>query len=228
AYCGIEDLERIAVIPQGNHIDDYPNEIGREAARAALGVAAEPLMFLFLGRVRPYKGVFELIDGFVRAALPRGSLLHIAGKTHGERDRLRLKKRCRKTPSVTLHYGFVEAERVQVFMNAADFVVLPYRDILSSGAAILATSFGKAIVAPDLGPLREAVAPEGAILYDPAATGALARALEAAARAAPQSAEMGERNLAVARAWPWSSMAECTRALYLRVMEGRTARAATE
>lgn len=222
ACCGLADAERIAVIPQGNHIDDYPNEISRAAARAALGVAEGACLFLFLGRVRPYKGVFELIDAFRAADLPADCALHIAGKTHDERERLRLKKRCRKAPRVVLHYGFVEVERVQVFMNAADFVVLPYRDILSSGAAILATSFGKAVVAPDIGCLREAVAADGAILYDPDAAGGLARALEAAAGARSRSAAMGEANLALARAWPWSSMAECTRALYLRVMAGRT------
>lgn len=53
------------------------------------------------------------------------------------------------------------------YMKAADVMVLPYRDIINSGSAILGMSFGKAIIAPHLGCIPEILKSEGGILYDP-------------------------------------------------------------
>ena len=46
---------------------------------------------------------------------------------------------------------YIPDAELQVWLRAADVVVLPFRDILTSGSAILALSFGRAVVAPALG-----------------------------------------------------------------------------
>ena len=218
-FCGDEVAKRVEVIPIGNHIGVYPNHVGRTASRERLGVAPQQTMFLFLGRIRTYKGVFELIDAFATAAPSSPCVLHIAGKTSGDEARLRLKRRCKKSGNVVLHYGFVPDDEIQVYMNAADFVVLPYLDILSSAATVLATSFGKAIVAPRLDCLTEFVHPEGAILYEPSEPKGLARAIESAALARERAETMGRLNLEVAAKNPWSLSAERTNQLYRRVLD---------
>ncbi|MFH0945717.1 MAG: glycosyltransferase family 4 protein [Planctomycetota bacterium] len=223
-FCGKEIADRVEVIPLGNHIGVYPNEVGRTAARQRLGVEPRQIMFLFLGRIRPYKGVFELIDAFAEAAPNNPCVLHIAGKTSGEETRLRLKRRCKKTPGVVLHYGFVPDDEIQVYMNAADFVVLPYLDILSSAATVLAASFGKAVIAPRLPCLTEFVHPEGAILYEPGEPRGLAGAIEAAAPARERAEEMGRLNLEVAERNPWSLSAERTARLYRRILDRKVPR----
>jgi glycosyltransferase involved in cell wall biosynthesis len=67
-------------------------------------------------------------------------------------------------------------------MNAADVVVLPYRHVTTSGAALLAFSFGKPIIAPALPGFLELMHdnPELGLLYDPVAFHGLADALRQA------------------------------------------------
>lgn len=219
AALGPRLAERTTIIPHGHYADDYPNAIAGAVAREELGIDRGPLVFLFLGRVRPYKGVFELLDAFAAADLPAGARLVVAGKASGERLRVRLKRRCGRRPGVDLHYGYVPSERVQVFMNAADVVVLPYRDALTSGAAVLAASFGKPIVAPALGCLAELLDREGAWLYDPADAEGLRASLEQAARDGDRYAAMGAHNRRRVVQWSWPVVARLHLDVYRRVTE---------
>src|SRR5690606_40109602 len=68
---------------------------------------------------------------------------------------------------VHLHPHFVPDAEIQVYMNAADAVVLPYHDVLTSGAVVLAMSFGKACIAARIGCIPDMLDDAGAILYDP-------------------------------------------------------------
>jgi beta-1,4-mannosyltransferase len=52
-------------------------------------------------------------------------------------------------------FEFVKKEDVSMFMQAADLVVLPYRSIFNSGSALLALSFNKPVLLPDLGAMGE-------------------------------------------------------------------------
>ncbi|HLY39427.1 MAG TPA: hypothetical protein VKU61_15390, partial [Candidatus Binatia bacterium] len=120
---------------------------------------------------------------------------------------------------------------VQVFMNAADLVVLPYRAVLSSGAAMLALSFGRGIVAPRVGCLAELERTGAAILYDPAVADGLAAALRRALDA--DAAALGERARRFARSLSWDAIARRHLAVYgftpsLTVLARPSDRAAAE
>ena len=52
-----------------------------------------------------------------------------------------------------LHH--IEDEDVQVYFNAADIVVLPFKKNTTSGSALLALSFGKPIIAPLIGSIND-------------------------------------------------------------------------
>ena len=141
----INDPSRIHIIPHGNYIGCYPNHISRREAREKLGLAQGTTVFLFLGRIQPYKGVLELIREF--KTLPPDSCLVIAGMADAEMAQT-IRQEIGGTKNIIFHSGFVSDERIQCYMNASDAVVLPYRQILTSGAAMLAMSFGRACVAP--------------------------------------------------------------------------------
>src|SRR5262249_23292444 len=125
-----------------------------------------------------------------------------AGRTAGSADALGDAGRAER---VRLHLRHVRDAEVQVFLNAADLVVLPYRAVLTSGAAMLALSFGRGIVAPRVGCLADLERSGAAILYDPAAPdglpGALARALDA------DPVALGERARRFARSLSWDAIA---------------------
>ena len=203
----------IRVIPHGHYTDAYASNIDRGEARRRLGLPAEGVVFLFLGHIRPYKGVLELVTAF--RSLPHASLrLVIAGKPLDAEAERAVTADCEGDERIMLRCGFVPDSEVQVFMNAADAVVLPYRDVLTSGAAVLAMSFGKACIGPRIGCLRDLLTEAGAISYDGADADGLRTALEAAVERHGALASMGEHNRTVAAAWHWEGVAKQTARLY--------------
>jgi glycosyltransferase involved in cell wall biosynthesis len=91
-------------------------------------------------------------------------------------------------------------------------VVLPFRDILTSGSAILALSHGRPVIAPAMGCLPGTLPADATFLYDPDAEGALAGAMREAVGS--DLAAMGQRARAYADTIEWAPIAEQTAALY--------------
>ena len=219
-----EPVPTVAVIPHGHYIDAYPNTITRADARRALDIPLTAhrspfTVFLFLGLLRPYKGLEELLPAFRSLPDPNAALL-IAGRPRPSDYAARLAAQAGDDPRVRWHTHFVSAQEVQLWMNAADAVVLPYRQITTSGAAMLAWSFGKPVIAPALPAFVEpmAAAPFLGLLYDPAEPDALAKTLRQATTIDWQSRH--EPILAWAAQCDWASIGQQMAALYQRVLDG--------
>jgi glycosyltransferase involved in cell wall biosynthesis len=217
----------IAVIPHGHYIDAYPNTITRADARRALHLPLtinhspftinhSPTL-LFLGLLRPYKGLEELLPAFRSLPDPNAVLL-IAGRPRPSDYAARLAAQANDDPRVRWHPHFVPVDEVQLWMNAADAVVLPYRQITTSGAAMLAWSFGKPVIAPALPAFGEPMtgAPFLGLLYDPTAPDGLAEALRQATTIDWQSRH--EPILAWARQFDWPGIGRQLARLYQRTM----------
>lgn len=207
--------EKIATIFHGNYLESYENVVGTAAARTALGVTDATVVLLFFGWVRPYKGVKEMIRAF-RGLQGSGLRLVIAGQAHDSGFVQELEREAEGDERVIFRIGRVPDEEIQLYMNAADAVVLPYREILTSGAVILAMSFGRACIAPRIGCIPDLLDEHGAVLYDPEDGDGLTKSLQVAVDLAGCLAEMGERNLEKARAWGWDRVAAETAGLYAR------------
>ncbi len=143
----------ITVIPHGHYRDAYPNTISREQAKALLNLPPEIPVLAFVGQLRTYKGIPELLTAF--AELEGDARLLIAGKPIPPEDAPHLETLAARDARVRLELGFVPDDRLQVFLNAADLIVLPYRQILNSGSALLALSFNRPVLAPAIGSLPE-------------------------------------------------------------------------
>ena len=214
---GLTDRARFAVIPHGHYADNYPNEINRATAREKLGLDASERAFLFLGAVRPYKGVLELIDAFRTLAAERTSLV-IAGQPLNDDFARDIETAGAGLDNVLFRPGFVQDDEIQIYMNAADVVVLPYRHIVSSGAVLLAMSFGKPCIAPAIGCLAEVLDDSGAFLYDPGDETGLLESMRRAVEAEDGLAQMGRHNREKAAQWTWEKAADATKALYERCL----------
>ena len=171
---------RLLQIPHGHWIGYYPVTQSREEARRELGVEPGRRMFLFIGLCKPYKN----LDGLVRAfrELPGDAVLVVAGK-FPDRDYLDLVAGLADgDPRIVLHPGFVADDRMQTYLHACDYVVVPYREILTSGTAMLALSFGRPVISVALGFLKDVVTVEVGLLFAPddpeGLRGALLRALD--------------------------------------------------
>ncbi|MCX7707691.1 MAG: glycosyltransferase [Anaerolineae bacterium] len=193
----------VVTIPHGHYLTAYPNEIGRVAARDRLELPQDAFVFATLGLLRPYKGLEELVPAF-RALTEEKAYLVLAGQPESPTYAERLTALIAGDPRIRLRPGLVPNEEVQVYLNAADAVVLPYRQITTSGAALLAFSFGRPIVAPAIGAFPNLVAGCRGILYDPHQPEGLAAALEQARRTDWSDAR--DEIIAWVRQFDWSKI----------------------
>lgn len=196
--------DKLKVIPHGNYIGVYPNEASPASSRQLLGIPESARVFLFLGRIEPYKGVFDLMEAFLQ--LPSDSHLLVAGKVADPSLLPELEKRAELSDRIHVHPRRIPEEELQHFYHAADVVVFPFQKILTSGSLVLAMSFGKAVVAPKVASIEEILPEDGVRWFEPGKDGTLAEAMKAWPQEALGSA--GEKNYQRARSWDWKSIAE--------------------
>jgi glycosyltransferase involved in cell wall biosynthesis len=131
----------------------------RGAARRSLELPPERRVALFLGLIRPYKGVDLLLDA--AASLPEGSdwFVVVAGEPWGALgDRLQARaSEAALAERVRLELGWVADDRMRALLAAADLVVLPYRSGSQSAVAPLALGHGIPVLATAVGGLPEVV-----------------------------------------------------------------------
>lgn len=209
----LKDKDKIHVVPHGHYIDFYENKIDRTTARQQLNIPESSLVFLFLGWIRGYKGVLELIQTFKQLSYSNTHLV-VAGKPWTEELDEVLKQETAEHDNITFVSGFVPDEEIQVYMNAADVAVFPYRDILTSGAVLLAMSFNKACIAARKCCIGEVLDDSGAFLYDPDDAEGLSQSIGDAVQRRTDLAQMGEYNYEVVQQWSWNRVAELTIKLY--------------
>lgn len=205
---------KLHTIPHGHFLDSYPNAVGQTEARTRLGLDPAGLLLLHFGQIRPYKGVFELLDAFESLEAPSVAVL-IAGRPWDEATAEALRVRAQRNPRIHLYLDFVPDEEVQIYLNAADVVVLPYRGVLTSGSAMLAMSFGRAVVMPRSGCAEEMLAGEhGALLYDATGDGDMSLKQAMQHMLCRDLASMGEHNRKRAECFGWDAIAWLTERAY--------------
>jgi glycosyltransferase involved in cell wall biosynthesis len=195
-----------------SYIGVYPNTITRSEARAKLDLCERQRIILFLGTIRAYKGVEQLLDVFQRIP-DKDLVLVIAGKFwHTMPPDRQSDPLFRADKRVVLVPEFIPDADLQAYYNAADAVVLPFTNVLSSGSALLAMSFGCPIIAPDVGCLSELITSETGILYDPFEPDGLYKALLQSLSTDFKS--MGENAYERATQFTWDEMARKTLQVY--------------
>lgn len=179
----------VRVVPHGNYDGVHEGPGSRAEGRRRLGVPSAATLFLFFGKVRAYKGVDTLIDAFdllgadlLGADLPETeqAFLAVAGRQH---DALVLDGLPESTRArLRMLDGAIPSDEVPDLFAAADFAVLPYRDILTSGSLLLAFTQHRPVIAPAFDTVAELVEDGvNGILYDPRDPWGLPEALRRAA-----------------------------------------------
>lgn len=199
-----------------SYVGGYPNDIGREDAREQLELGKDVTVYLFLGRIKPYKGVESLIDTF-RATHDQESRLLIVGEPFDEETGRRIATLAAADSRIIADIRYLPNDRLQVYMNAADVVVLPFRKTHTSGSLMLAMSFGKPVIAPAIASIPEYVDGQSGILFDPADPEALRAALLVAR--GMNLADMGKQAFARVANMGWTDFAASHAAVYARLTE---------
>jgi GT2 family glycosyltransferase/glycosyltransferase involved in cell wall biosynthesis len=183
---------KVLVASHGAYRGVYPDSIARQEARRQLGIHASQTLFVSVGQVRAYKGHDDLLDAFdTHVRLRPNSSLIIAGKPL-QIDCNAIRERATAVPNVRVELRYLDDDELQVYLRAADFAVLPYRSILTSGSVYLALSFGVPVIAPIDGLIEDAIRDgTDGLLYSTVDQGSLERALnDAAAMDAASRARM--------------------------------------
>jgi glycosyltransferase involved in cell wall biosynthesis len=132
-------------------------------AKRQLGIRDDEKTILFFGKIKPYKGVEHLLAAFRQLMVSDGNYrLIIAGEVQkGNQTYLdelqRTVTRELDRGKIILKTHFIPDEETELYLKAADVLVLPYNEIFQSGVLFLAYSFGLPVVATDVGSFREEI-----------------------------------------------------------------------
>lgn len=210
---------KIRVIPHGHFLEQYPNNLSQAGARQKLGLDKDIFVFGFIGYIRPYKGIIQLIKAFRQLDGDNSHLL-IAGMPFDASFGNAVKEATNGDRRIHLYLKFIEDEELQVFLNSTDVMVFPYTRSLTSGSMILAMSFGKAIVTSNCAFVPEVLPPEGGLIYSTENPEGLVMALREILLMDVIS--MGQKNLKQACAVNWQSMAKATVNVYYEILGDST------
>jgi glycosyltransferase involved in cell wall biosynthesis len=122
-------------------------------------------VFLFFGRISPYKGIDELLRAFSKVVqnFP-GIKLVIAGK--GNYSYQVPEELTRSSSLITINRFIAESEIKSLF-EQADVLVCPYRDATQSGVLMTAAAFNTPVIVSNVGALSEYIKEGGkGYVYD--------------------------------------------------------------
>jgi len=146
------------VTPHGHYKGHYKDTLTNEEARNKLDLLPNERVLLHFGNMRSYKNVPNLLRAF-RKTKNSSTRLIIAGNAPGGANldvfRHELEDLVDNDDRIDLHVRFIADDEVEKFFKACDLVVLPYNNIQNSGAAILALTFGRPVLVPNIGAMHE-------------------------------------------------------------------------
>jgi beta-1,4-mannosyltransferase len=152
AEADVPELKRVpALVTRHGHYR-FDMEKAAEPRRAP----GRRLDLVYFGQIRPYKN----LDGLIRAAegmSPDEVRITILGWCKDEAFKRELETLAAKAPAIKLDIRdeFVPQADLETALDDSDGCVLPYRNILNSGAALFALSRNRPVMAPRLGTLPE-------------------------------------------------------------------------
>jgi glycosyltransferase involved in cell wall biosynthesis len=186
----------VRMIEHGGHFERRAH-VDRAEARRHLGLPDDQLAFLSIGFVQPHKGFDRAVHAFAGLDA-HGCRLDVVGSVRVDEPeyvvyRDELADLVAGTPGAHLHDEYVSDWLFDVWLVAADVVVLPYRHIWSSGVLERAKQYGRPVIATRVGGMEGQASDVTQLVDDDRA---LRRAMWAAAGAAEAASERPLRN------WP--------------------------
>jgi beta-1,4-mannosyltransferase len=208
---GVAIRSKASVVRHGNYSASYAMDADRATAlRTRFEIADNETVILFLGALRPYKGVERLIRA-VRAAPPHRRLkCIIAGKPMAAEYARTLQALAEGSDRVRLALGFVDENDVAALHELADAVVIPFERTLTSGSAVLAMTMGKALILPSEASVLDLIDERGGYYFG--SDEGLVEILSSLDRSALK--KMGRHNRQVAAEFSWQTVGELTAKAY--------------
>lgn len=189
--------DKFVVCPEGSYVDYYKNTISINDAKQKLNIKENDFVYLYLGFIKPYKGIENLIENFNKLHIENKKLI-IAGNVL---NKSYFNKIYTENKNIQFVNRFIENDELQYFYKAADVVVLPFNKVENSGSVILAMGFKKVIVAPKMGVLLKRLINQKDFLYK---EGELFQKLELVFKNKNTLIEKGEQNFEELKKYSWN------------------------
>lgn len=137
-------------LPHPSYVGVYPPAMPRQEVEAHLGIPQGVRTIGFVGAIRPYKGVGDLLNAarVVAERLPRIGVV-LAGAT-SEWAMKEVDGHVPHSLPLFRRHTQLSDDEIALWSSACDVIVLPYRGILNSGSLHLAATFGIPVVLPAL------------------------------------------------------------------------------
>lgn len=197
------------LIPHGHYRDWFAAVPRVDATPGTLG---------FVGLIRPYKGIEDLLDAFAATAGGAPELrLRIAGSPASDALARELRARAASDPRVELDLRYLSEEDFATAVLRCSGVVLPYQHMHNSGAVLAALSLDRPVLVPSTevtATLAQEVGPEWITTFEGQLSEVDLRSFAAMAARPPQSApELGARD--------WGDVGVRHRAAFQEAVERR-------
>lgn len=137
------DVEGIpsALVPHGHYRDWYARMPRRERIAGHLG---------YVGLIKPYKGVERLVETFEEVSAGRADVsLRVQGRPADEQVASWLSAAADRIPGLAVTLRYLDEEEFVEAVTESALVVLPYRELHNSGAALAALSLDRPVLVPD-------------------------------------------------------------------------------
>lgn len=159
------DEKKIKVMPHGDFDNYIPDKVlSKSEAREFFGLSPEHNVVLFFGAIKEYKGLDILSNSLPLASLKIDKLAVIIAGEAGDAETKKIVLECKdilsklpKEVMVVFNDKFIPVTEVAKYFIASDVVVLPYRRVTHSGIPHLAYSFGRPIIAANVGDFKEII-----------------------------------------------------------------------
>ena len=159
------DEDKIKVVPHGDFDTFIPDRIlTKSEAKKFFGLSDDLNVILFFGAIKEYKGLDILSNSLLLASKKINNLALIIAGEAGDAETRQIVLNCKdilsKLPNevkVIFHQKYIPDEEVAKYFIASDMVVLPYRGISHSGVLHVAYSFGRPVIASDVGDFKESI-----------------------------------------------------------------------
>ncbi len=217
--------DRLAVIPHGSY-DFFNTDPGltREQARERLGLEPGRFWFLFFGHIAPHKGLDAALEALAMIPdddndMPVGLL--VAGDPGGwSMDPYQMLIADRRLANrLSLHIGHIPFDEVQLYVKAADAVLLPYHESSTSGVAHVALGFGKPVVATRVGGMADIIEDgKTGLLAPPGDIESLAAAMRLLARDEACRRQLAQGWAEVHSRFSWENIAGLTSGVYKSIL----------
>ena len=193
---------RLVTMPIGNYAGVYPPPRPAAEFRAAIGLSRGGPLVSCVGQIRPYKGLEQACQAVARLG-PAVSFV-VAGDPPSPGYLRQIRGEIERLSNAVLIDRALGDQEFADLVGASDAILLPYRSVTGSSAALAALSLGSGVIASDLPFFKSLLAdhPLAGRTFRRGDASDLALAITAYLAVPEELRREAARNLAAEFAWP--------------------------